>query len=141
MDITMNRYILIIIAVLLVFSCKSSKTISKSAQIHEIEQTDQQIETENGIMSLDEMLNAVSLGIGSAPKFNDDTTGVEFRKYVVSKIRYSAEAQMNNIQGHVLVEFFIDTDGSIVNAKVIESAHKLLDAEVLRVTYVRSQVT
>ena len=54
-------------------------------------------------------------------------------EYVASQIRYPVEAQMNNIQGRVLVEFIIDINGSITNAKVIESAHKSLDAEALRV--------
>ena len=56
-----------------------------------------------------------------------------FKEYVNSNLIYPKEAKKNGITGNVLVEFSIDVDGSLVDAKVIRSVHPLLDAEALRV--------
>ncbi|MCR4569276.1 MAG: M56 family metallopeptidase [Bacteroidales bacterium] len=57
----------------------------------------------------------------------------EFSKWVNETLVYPAEAKKDTIQGRVTLQFIVDVDGSIVDAKVIRSAHPLLDAEALRV--------
>ena len=37
------------------------------------------------------------------------------------------------ISGKVLLSFVIDRDGSITDAKIVQSVHPLLDAEALRI--------
>ena len=37
----------------------------------------------------------------------------EFYKYILTNLRYPLEAKMQGIEGRVLVEFIVDTDGSI----------------------------
>ena len=54
-------------------------------------------------------------------------------QYLSKNIRYPEEAHKNNIQGRVIVNFIVETDGSITEAKVTRSIHPLLDAEALRV--------
>ena len=54
-------------------------------------------------------------------------------QYLSKNIRYPEEAHKNNIQGRVIVNFIVETDGSITEAKVWRSIHPLLDAEALRV--------
>ena len=54
-------------------------------------------------------------------------------QYLSKNIRYPEEAHKNNIQGRVIVNFIVETDGSITEAKVRRSIHPLLDAEALRV--------
>lgn len=54
-------------------------------------------------------------------------------QYLSKNIRYPEEAYKNNIQGRVIVNFIVETDGSITEAKVWRSIHPLLDAEALRV--------
>jgi TonB family protein len=53
--------------------------------------------------------------------------------WLSQNIRYPAEAQKLAIQGKVLVEYVIDTDGSIKNARISRSVNELLDKEALRV--------
>ena len=130
----MKRSFIIILTVFAVsmFSCKSSKRISKSAKTQEIEQGEQQIVSE--IIGVDEFLNESFIRLGGVPpKFKGDSTGVEFGKWVASHTSYPAEAQKNSIQGRVFVEFIIDKDGSVIDAIVIRSIHELLDAEALRI--------
>ena len=54
-------------------------------------------------------------------------------QYLSKNIRYPEDAHKNNIQGRVIVNFIVETDGSITEAKVWRSIHPLLDAEALRV--------
>lgn len=53
--------------------------------------------------------------------------------YLIKNIKYPTGAQEYNAQGRVLVEFVVNTDGSIVDAKVVRSVDSLLDKEALRV--------
>ena len=46
---------------------------------------------------------------------------------------YPKEAIEANITGKVFVQFVIEKDGSITNAKIARSASTLLDAEALRI--------
>ncbi|HZJ74704.1 MAG TPA: energy transducer TonB, partial [Perlabentimonas sp.] len=57
----------------------------------------------------------------------------EFTKWVYSKLKYPVLAAQNGIQGRVLLQFLIDTDGSVSNITVIRSEDKLLAEEAVRV--------
>lgn len=56
-----------------------------------------------------------------------------FRNWVNSRLRYPAEAQDNNIQGRVLIEFVVDTDGGLSDFKVLQAPDRSLSEEALRV--------
>ena len=53
--------------------------------------------------------------------------------FLQKNIEYPEQAEKDSISGQVVVSFVVETDGSITNAKVVKSAHPLLDAEALRV--------
>lgn len=55
------------------------------------------------------------------------------RQFLSENLRYPEEAFMNNVQGRVIVNFFVDKDGSVTDARVVHSSNSLLDAEALRV--------
>ena len=57
----------------------------------------------------------------------------ELMKYLQSEVKYPKEAQDKGIQGRVVVQFVVNKDGSITDAKVVKSVDPLLDAESLRV--------
>lgn len=57
----------------------------------------------------------------------------ELMKYLQKEIKYPKEAQEQGIQGRVIVQFVVNKDGSITEAKVMKAVHPLLDAEALRV--------
>ena len=70
--------------------------------------------------------------VADMPLFNGTPAEKGFREYVNSNIKYPEEAE-SSITGRVIIEFTIDVDGSLIDAKVIRSLHPLLDAEALRV--------
>ena len=96
---------------LFIFSCKSSKTM-----------------LENNNMDDVILLPFVEI----RPMFNGKAYEDGFREYIYQNVKYPIEAMKSNISGTVVVQFIIEKDGSVSNAKVIKSAHKLLDYEALR---------
>ena len=54
-------------------------------------------------------------------------------KYLASNIKYPTIAQENGTQGRVIVQFVVNRDGSIVDARVARSVDPYLDREALRV--------
>lgn len=57
----------------------------------------------------------------------------ELMKYLQKNIRYPSICQEQGIQGRVIVQFVVNTDGSIVDAQVIKPVNPYLDKEALRV--------
>ncbi len=56
-----------------------------------------------------------------------------YTEYISKNIQYPQEAQDNEIEGRVTVQFVVKKDGSISNVDVKRKAHPLLDAEAIRV--------
>ena len=54
-------------------------------------------------------------------------------KYLAEHLRYPEEAQQNNIQGRVIVQFVIEKTGNIGQVKVLRGKHPSLDKEAVRV--------
>lgn len=55
------------------------------------------------------------------------------KKWIYKHLKYPKEAQDNNIQGRVIVRFFVKTDGLISDVEVVRPVHPLLDKEAVRV--------
>lgn len=58
---------------------------------------------------------------------------VEFMKWLTKTLQYPPGAQRMKIQGTCVVQFIVNKDGSISDAKVKKSLNRLCDAEALRV--------
>lgn len=54
-------------------------------------------------------------------------------KWVYQYLKYPEEAVEKGIQGRVNVQFYIDKDGQVKDAKVVKSADPILDREAIRV--------
>ena len=54
-------------------------------------------------------------------------------QYLAKNIKYPTIAQENGTHGRVIVQFVVNKDGSIVDAKVVRSVDPYLDKEALRV--------
>lgn len=52
--------------------------------------------------------------------------------YLKTNLRYPKAAQEMGVGGRVVVQFWVDVDGTVTNPVVTKSAHKLLDDEALR---------
>ncbi len=55
------------------------------------------------------------------------------RRYINTAIKYPGIAQENGIQGKVLVNFVVDKDGTVSNAKIFRGVDPSIDKEALRV--------
>ena len=53
--------------------------------------------------------------------------------YIHQHLRYPEAAKNAGIEGRVLVQFVVETDGSLSNFHIFKSAHPLLDEEAIRV--------
>lgn len=58
---------------------------------------------------------------------------VEFMKWLTATLKYPDQALQRKIQGKVMISFIVGTDGTLSDIKVMKGAHKLLDAEAMRV--------
>jgi len=65
------------------------------------------------------------------PQFPGGPT--ELMKYLQRNLKYPMSAQNQKIQGKVVVEFIVNTDGSLTDVKVVKSLYAACDREVLRV--------
>ena len=54
-------------------------------------------------------------------------------KFLMDNVKYPKEAEEAGKTGRVVVQFVVNKDGSVKNAKVVRSVDKALDAEALRV--------
>jgi TonB family protein len=66
------------------------------------------------------------------PKFQGSDDFTTFKNHVATTLQYPEEAVKKNIQGKVFLQFIVDTDGKVKDAKVVRSADPLLDKEALR---------
>ena len=58
---------------------------------------------------------------------------VEFMKWLTKNLRYPASAQQRKVQGKVLAQFIVNTDGTISNIEILKSVDASLDREAMRV--------
>ena len=57
----------------------------------------------------------------------------ECMKWLGKNIKYPTESIEKGVQGRVIIQFVVEKDGSITDAKVVRGVDPLLDAEALRV--------
>lgn len=58
---------------------------------------------------------------------------VEFMKWLTRNLNYPRSLEQQQVQGRVVAEFIVGTDGSITDVKLVSTLHPLCDNEVLRV--------
>lgn len=58
---------------------------------------------------------------------------VEMMKWLTKNLKYPKSAQVKKVQGKVLAQFTIETDGSINDIKIVEALDPACDRETLRV--------
>ena len=57
----------------------------------------------------------------------------ECMKFIKKNMQYPEEAIKEGIEGRVICQFTVKTDGSIDNIIIVRSVHKLLDLEAIRI--------
>jgi TonB family protein len=80
-----------------------------------------------------------TIGVKVYPTFQGQPAGpggkgnIAFSRWVTSRIKYPESAARNGIQGKVILNFIIDTDGKITNVNVLKSIDRELAKEAVRV--------
>lgn len=69
--------------------------------------------------------------VENQPEFPGGATAL--MEFLAKNMKYPEQAAKEGKGGRVIVQFIIDKDGSVKNAKVVRSVDPLLDAEALRV--------
>ena len=64
---------------------------------------------------------------------------VELMKWLTKNLRYPTSAQQRKVQGKVVAQFIVNTDGSISNIKILKSVDASLDREAMRVLHMMPQ--
>lgn len=57
----------------------------------------------------------------------------ELMKFLQNNVKYPKEAMEKGVQGRVIVQFVVDTDGSVTKPEIVKSVNPQLDSEALRV--------
>lgn len=65
------------------------------------------------------------------PQFPGGAT--EFMKWLTRNLHYPKSIENSKVQGKVVAEFIVNTDGSVTDVSIVKSLHPLCDREVLRV--------
>ena len=58
---------------------------------------------------------------------------MEYMKWLTKNLKYPEIARSQRIQGQVVVQFIVNKDGTIADAKVVKSVSPQLDREAMRV--------
>ena len=98
-------------------------TVNKEA-VEVVEQKQEEVEPE-------QKEEEVFVVVEEMPEFPGGVTAL--RKYLAESVKYPVIAQENGIQGKVYVNFVVNKDGSVSNAKVARGVDPSLDQEALRV--------
>lgn len=79
----------------------------------------------------DEDSQPVHVVVEKMPEFPGGADAMN--RWLAKNIKYPLLAQENNIQGRVICQFVVNTDGKIVNVTVVRGVEASLDAEAVRV--------
>jgi TonB family protein len=105
--------------ILIISACSSTKLISK----HELEKKNFQ-----------EVIGVSDENKPKPDKFTLYPNGLKgIYEHIAKTTRYPDNAFKNSIQGRVMVEFIVEKDGQVKEAKIIENISSDLDKEALRV--------
>ncbi|MFW5872859.1 MAG: energy transducer TonB [bacterium] len=115
----MKQLISTAIIILLMISCSSTKLISK----HELKKKNYQ-----------EVIGVILENQLKPDKYALYPNGLKgIYEHIAKTTRYPISARENNIQGQVVVEFIVEKNGQVKEAKILESVSSELDEEALRV--------
>jgi TonB family protein len=112
-----------------VYACNPSKQSKAPAENAETVAPETKAEATDPV----DATESVPFGdVEQKPTFNGGDAN-EFAGWVNSQLKYPEAAKQAGEQGRVLVQFTVNNDGSMSDAKILRSASPELDAEALRV--------
>lgn len=111
-------------------SCLNNKDKNANAPTDEMQTQTASTTPEETVLS-DADKGEIFTVVEIAPEYPGGTEAL--MKYLSDQLVYPVEAQENNIQGRVVVNFVVEKDGSLSDFQTVRSVDPLLDAEAIRV--------
>ena len=75
--------------------------------------------------------NKVFISVEEKPEYPGGDAAL-FR-FISENLNYPSEAERNNVQGRVILQFVVNPDGSVGKIEILRSIDPLLDNEAIRV--------
>ena len=133
--ITMKKTLFLTIFTILLIGCSATKKSTNSnSSISNTQLKEDSITTDNLEETDKDYIEAIDdrdYFDGICPQYYGGIA--ECMKFIKKNIQYPEEAIKEGIEGRVICQFTVKTDGSIDNIIIVRSVHKLLDQEAIRI--------
>ena len=127
----MKKLALILMAAAVCVACNKTAEKQQTTLIEEVVVVEETVVDEADDIATEALEEALPVA-EQMPEFPGGMG--ELMKYLGENIQYPTKAQDNHWEGVALCQFVVEKDGSIHEAKILQSSgHELLDAEALRV--------
>ena len=127
----MKKLALILMAAAVCVACNKTAEKQQTTQIEEVVVVEETVVDEADNIATEALEEALPVA-EQMPEFPGGMG--ELMKYLGENIQYPTKAQDNHWEGVAVCQFVVEKDGSINEAKILQSSgHELLDAEALRV--------
>ena len=127
----MKKLALILMAAAVCVACNKTAEKQQTTLIEEVVVVEETVVDEADDIATEALEEALPVA-EQMPEFPGGMG--ELMKYLGENIQYPTKAQDNHWEGVAVCQFVVEKDGSINEAKILQSSgHELLDAEALRV--------
>ena len=127
----MKKLALILMAAITCMACTKQAEKQQTTPVEEVVVVEETVVEEAGEVATEPLEEALPVA-EQMPEFPGGMG--ELMKYLGEHIQYPTKAQDNHWEGVAVCQFVVEKDGSINEAKILQSSgHELLDAEALRV--------
>ena len=127
----MKKLALILMAAIACVACTKKAEKRQTTPIEEVVVVEETVVDEADYIATEALEEALPVA-EQMPEFPGGMG--ELMKYLGENIQYPTKAQDNHWEGVAVCQFVVEKDGSINEAKILQSSgHELLDAEALRV--------
>ena len=127
----MKKLALILMAAAVCVACNKTAEKQQTTPIEEVVVVEETVVDEADDIAAEALEEALPVA-EQMPEFPGGMG--ELMKYLGENIQYPTKAQDNHWEGVAVCQFVVEKDGSINEAKILQSSgHELLDAEALRV--------
>ena len=127
----MKKLALILMAAITCMACTKQAEKQQTTLIEEVVVVEETVVDEADDIATEPLEEALPVA-EQMPEFPGGMG--ELMKYLGENIQYPTKAQDNHWEGVAVCQFVVEKDGSINEAKILQSSgHELLDAEALRV--------
>lgn len=132
-NIMVGKYLMFIpvVALLLLFSNCANKKTDKAQSDTEKADTVVAVKPQAEATLPQEKTDSIYSVVETMPDYPGGQK--ELLSFLSRNIKYPTKAEENKIQGRVVIQFVVNKDGSVSDAKVVRSVDPELDKEALRV--------